>query len=244
MTTKRAAGALLNSLVLAAALGASSMAQADVLTFEDAPGPIAFAGSEYTFGNYWVQTLDNVNEGDMAGNFINGADQADICFDLRCPVNNQTGYLATLNDGYFAFGLTNGSLFTLDSMRVSFIGTGQTSFPVVSGLLILAGFDANFNLIQTSSQIAVGGPGTNGQFSFANANLGAFADTAFAAVRVLGYACNAAGSCSRAGNAAAFAFDDIVTTSEAVAVVPEPASWLLIGLGLLGLGAVKRKRAL
>jgi hypothetical protein len=55
-------------------------------------------------------------------------------------------------------------------------------------------------------------------------------------VRVLGYACDAGGSCSRTSNLANFAIDNIET-------VPEPTTFALLGLGLAGLAFARRRAA-
>jgi hypothetical protein len=161
------------------------------------------------------------------------------------PSNNTSHYYAALDDSFPIFGRNDDKLFKLKSLDVSFMGFAGLTYPAVSGLLILEGFNAAGNLAATSSQILIGGP-SGGKFSFATlsvtaANFGAaFANSEFAAVRVLGYACNAAGSCSRANNQANFAYDNFVDN---IAAVPEPGTWGLMALGLVGLGALARRRS-
>lgn len=225
-------GKLLGAAVAAAALCAAPAAQADILDFEsELDSPFMFSGERVEMGNFWVESYGGPLEGDMAGAVVDN----ESCFAIACPVNNPSRYYAGLNDGYFYFGKKDNDTFKLKSLQASFIGAGQATFPSVAGMLVLQGFNANGTLAGAAKQLGLGGP-VGGAFNFATYDLGAFGTTDFAYVRVLGYACDATGSCNRNTNQANFAIDNIT-------VVPEPGSFALFGLGLLGLAAAARRRA-
>jgi hypothetical protein len=228
-------GSKLKQLALAAALCASSVAHAGVLTFEGATSPFVFANDTITDGNYWMTALGGPDDA-FAGMFINGADQADICFgaELKCPQNNTSTYYAALADSYIVFGLNSGRNFLFESFDASFIGTGSAA--LTRGLLVLQGFGQNGFALGGAVQLLLPSM-TAGQYNFANYDLGAFSNTQFAAVRILGYACDSSGSCTRALNGSNFAIDNLETTD-----IPEPATLGLLGLGLLGMGALRRRK--
>lgn len=229
----RVGGKLVKQLALAAALCSASAAQAGVLNFEGAVSPFTFANETVTDGKYWMTTYGG-SEGDLTGMFINGADQADICFgaELKCPTNNSSTYYAALADSYLAFGLESGNSFLFNSFAGSFIGTGSDIY--TRGLLLIDGFNDSglVSTLQVALPTAVGGV-----YNFGNYNLGGFFDESYTAVRFVGYACDAAGNCVRNMNASNFAIDNIVTTQ-----IPEPATFGLLGLGLLGMGALRRRK--
>lgn len=215
-------------------LAAAGVAQAGKLDFEGAvDSPFLFAGQHVVIGDYWVETYGGPQSGDLVGSIVDGSDPAICAAPISCPTNNSSQYFAGLDDGYMYFGLNSGSYFSLGSMKASFIGSGQSSFPAVSALLLLEGFGADNKKIGGTYQIPLFGP-TNGQFNFASYSLSSIPNT-YSYVRLLPYVCDASGSCSRGGGVANFAVDDIVT-------VPEPVSIALFGLGLAGIGAVSRRR--
>lgn len=237
-TPKRGISSLFKKLALAAALGTCSIAQADIINFEDAPAfPFAFSEETYTLGNFQMVTLDDARQGDTVGMFINGADQADICQNLQCPTNNQTNYYASLNDSYFALFASNGGNFKINSMRGSFMGAGSSTFQAAFGILGLQGFGQNGERVGGLHQVFVPGKNALGGYEFSNLDLGLFSNNLYAAVQVLTFACDAGGNCFRNQGLANIAFDDIDAT------IPEPSTWALLGLGLLGMGAFSRKRA-
>lgn len=237
-TSKRSMGTMLKTIAVAAAFGACSLAQAGVLDFEGYTGaPLITTGTEHIFGKYWVDSYGGIEAPDLVGAVVNGADN-DLCMGISCPVNNKSNYYAALDDGYLYFGLTDSSNFMVKSLQASFIGANPAGYPSTAGLLVLQGYNNGGAALGAALQIGLNGPNAAGNFNFATFDLSGttFGNTYFSTVRVLGYACDATGSCSRAGDLGNIALDNIVT-------VPEPTTWAMFGLGLIGLSVFSRRRS-
>jgi hypothetical protein len=234
-TKKNGVAKLMMKIACTAALGVSGAAQADVLNFEgNFDSPFLFHQDHVQIGNFWIETYGGSRIGeDLVGAIIDGSQGSD-CLTGGCPVNNPSQYYAGLDDGYMYFGLNNDSGFRLSSLKASFMGAGQTSFPAVAGLLQLQGFNANGVPVGVATQLVLAGP-QGGQFRFSTYDLPALSNTFVSYYQVAAFACNAAGQCNRNTNAANFALDDIN-------VLPEPTSIALFGLGALGMAAAARRR--
>lgn len=224
---------LFNAVAIAAALCAAPLSHAGVLNFETpVDAPFVFAGDVLAMGNYYVQ-------GGGIG-WVGTIGTSEACDGVQCPVNNATNYYAGVDDGYMFFGMLDGSAFTLGSLDASFIGTGGT-YGAVAGLLYVAAFDAVGLVAEIYLDLA--GP-TNGNFSFATYDLSAFGGgLSFTDVLIASYACDGSAQCNRTTNQAQFALDNVVTLVPGAGDVPEPGTFALLGLGMLGLRACARRRA-
>ncbi|WP_223467176.1 NF038120 family PEP-CTERM protein [Massilia soli] len=232
----RVGGKLFKQLALAAALCTAGVANAGVLTFEGATTPFVFSGESITDGKYTVTSYNGSGVPGFSGMLIDGAEQGDICAgaELKCPQNNTSTYYASLADSYIFLELNSGNSFRLESFDASFIGTSSV---FTRGLLVLQGFGQDGLALGGALQVGLP-PAVSGQYNFGNVVLGDLFSTEFAFIRILGYGCNDAGQCNRTQNAGNFAIDNIVTSGD----VPEPATLGLLGLGLLGMTALRRRK--
>lgn len=210
------------------------MAHAGVLTFEGlqtpSQSPFLFSGESVSDGALTVTTVNNA--GGFAGMLLDSA----ACFgaELRCPSNNAGTYFATLADSTTYLYANDGGAFHLKSLQASFIGVNGT---LPYGIIFVEALDALLD-VKKSLRIDLSGPNTAGNYGFVNYNVAPLFTDEYTYYRFYGYGCPASGGCTASSNASNFALDNIVTSGE----VPEPATLGLLGLGLLGMGALRRRK--
>jgi len=230
--------------VAAAALLSMGAAQSAVITFDGlSPSPLATNmpllgdGDEFYQSGYFFAPFSNqpgALAGDLVGAIVDGADVANTCFSVACPTNNSTHFYTALNDGVLYMGSNSGAPFMLQGLSASFVGAAGDVFP--STTLILRAQGSKVGGGSLTASINLPGP-VGGAFSFANYSFNpTFANTPMTAIFFFGLACNSGGSCS------AFSSDKGQFALDNISVVPEPSEWLMLGLGLLAVGAVVRRR--
>lgn len=216
-------------------LTAISGAQAAVINFDGITPDLFTGGASFTESGYTMTVLDGVAGGGLSGATVNGADSL-ACSIIACPGGNSSTYYAGLNDGAINFARTDALGFRVNSLDFSFIAPvgGMIDFSV--GRLVLTGKGMNDVVIQTSAEF---GTQTNGQFLFSNWSVnGAFGNTVLKDFTVQACLYAQDGSCvNPAMNQAQFALDNVN-----VAAVPEPSTYMMMGLGLAGLAFAARRR--
>ena len=175
---------------------------------------------------------------DLVGVLVDGNDVANTCFSVGCPTNNKTNFLGMLNDGLPEIYRVDGGNFKLMKFDASFMSADGLAIPGAAALLRFIGFSNN---VQVAVQdFVLPGP-TNGVFSFSTYTLSSlFSTLDIDTIDIYGYACNAAGSCNRSSDTAQFALDNL-TFADPV-TVPEPGTWMLMGVALAGLAVSRRRR--
>jgi hypothetical protein len=228
------------AMIAAAAVAAPAHADA-LIGFEGLSGPVG--GTEgFVQGDYSVGFYANVaggGEGTLVGQFINNDDSTCDTGSMACPVGNPGTYYGALNDSYVDIWSNSNTGFHVRSFDAAFIGGSPTlsSFPAIPALLRLQGITAAGTSL--TQDFLLGGA-TPAGFTFGHFNTtGTFAGTQFVELLAFGLVCNSTGSSCTAFNSdrAQFGIDNIN-------VVPEPGTFAMVGLGLMGLaGALRRRKS-
>jgi hypothetical protein len=231
---------------LIASLLCAAPAFASTIDFETLPNLDHIAGDTLSEAGFnlrfvsgaWDQ-LHGVTDSPLG--LVADAANPDTCFVYTCPAGASGNYLNVLSDGAIQIsraGPHNG--FTLGGFDFSFLAFAGTP-PGDYGQVRLRGVLWNGTTVSTS--LAFPGADSNGNFAFGAAQLDpAFRHTIFSSLSIDACLYDANSVCVNSVDEAIyqrqFSIDNISLNE-----VPEPASFLLAGLGLGALGLARRRRS-
>jgi hypothetical protein len=227
------------------ALGAGSTllalpaAQADMISFENVNSGTMGDHAFIPFGNFTVTAIDNLGPqpGDLAGAVINGV--APFCFGFSCPTA-AGNYYASLFDSTMSLASNNSASFQLKSFDASMVADAGVAGST-TGLLRVTGLLANHTT--AFEDFSLNGRGA-GSYAFQSFHTdAAFGAEQFISLSFSSFSCASGVPCEAvASNFGQFAVDNINIGSAITAAVPEPSSWLMMGLGLAGIIAAARRK--
>lgn len=238
---------------LISTLAAFAPAQADTINFETiqnvttpslAPGDTIYnTGDAFREAGFTMQLLNSASAGSadygLLGAQVTGSN-LDNCFALGCPVGNASKYFAGLNDAVLALSRTDALAFKISSLRFAFVAPLSGLYDFSHGQLTLTGSRPDGSSVSTSRDF--GSPDSNGNYTFSDWILApSFSNTALLSLTANACLYDAAGACITTHdllqNQGQFALDDLH-----VGVVPEPSAYLMMLLGLAGMGLLARRR--
>jgi hypothetical protein len=235
----RAAG-ILSVLFGALALLCAAPAMASPVTFQSFAPATYESPTTLIADNVNLQLLDSPF-GASQGMIVD-ADNPFSCDLLACPSGGQGNYLAIFNDGGVNISLGGDLHFRLTGLDFAFIAPlpGQPDFNY--GQLQLAGMLADGSVLMTSLDFP--GQDANGNFMFSSALLDAsFRSSIFTGLTINACIFNADLACVNSLENPAFFQAQFALDNLDLAAVPEPASFLLVGLGLGALALTRRRSA-
>jgi hypothetical protein len=221
-----------NLALAIAAATACSAASADMITFESVAPDVFNGGQTFVDG---LTTMTVLGEG-FSGATV-GAGDMFACDMVTCPKGNPTSYFLGLNDGGLSVQYTAGGPIRLQGLDFGFVLPLPTAVSGPVGRLQVTGVRMNGTLASISKDFS--GQDANGDYLFTHWNIsGQFGKTDFKSIMFNACLYDIDGACSsQADNLAQFAIDNIAVA------VPEPSTWLLMGLGLAGVGAIARRKS-
>jgi hypothetical protein len=195
----------------------------------------------FTVGAYNPNNPDySTPDFSLVGSLVGGASGGG-CLDDRCPGGNATTYLASVNDS-FVYLYDGGLGMKLSTFDAAFLGPVSTSTTAAFLVFETDRSDGTYDSGYFSLKINKDGSTPFSHYWIGDA-------TMFTAGSLTGgdnitnifaytYYCSTGSGCSlAASNRGQFGIDNINVSS-----VPEPSSWLLMGLGLVGVAAQVRRR--
>lgn len=229
--------------VAVAALATLGVAQAGVINF-DGPEIEGLPWSIFAGGESFAQAGFTLTTQDPYGNGLVGAiTNSGSCVIADCPTGNASSFFVGLNDGGLSLVANDKPGFRFTGLDASFVAPVVLSAPGEEfGRLLLSGVSGGVTY-QTS--LLLPGQDADGRFRFTSfaSELGAFGSLVFTELRISSCLVDSQLQCvaladSLVRNQSQFAIDNLQVTA-----VPEPGTWLLMALGLAGLGAIRRRQA-
>ncbi|RSZ56907.1 PEP-CTERM sorting domain-containing protein [Massilia atriviolacea] len=240
--TPRRATRALHKIAAVAALVCALPAMASPITFESIAPNALVNGDTLSEGGYQMLVLASpiVAELGLTGPFatVVNSNDPDTCFAIGCPTGASGHFLAVTNDGGVKFTRA-GHQFQLGSLSLAFLPPVDVTDGDY-GLLQFSGIRGDGTVV--SSSAAFPGQAANGSFTFGSALIdSAFRNEVLTSLTVNACLFDGNGGCynslaNPAFGQAQFALDDISFNA-----VPEPGSFLLVGLGIGAIGLTRRR---